>query len=163
MTGLKCDQPCNVYHSTVRLIVHCTLYTVHQFISFRHQFQTNQHQQYGTGRVARRLQQGGPRPLRPGHLLRQEGHSLRTGGSKLQKLSGKFSVSCATAAACSVLFQFCVQVKLGELGSWFARRDISPTAAGRAVSRAYWRSVVSIVTRQECLLNLPVQCGLRIE
>jgi len=44
------------------------------------------------------------------------------------------------------------QVKLGELGSWFARRDISPTAAGRAVSRAYWR--------WNHKYALPKHCGL---
>ncbi|KAK9500645.1 hypothetical protein O3M35_001873 [Rhynocoris fuscipes] len=31
------------------------------------------------------------------------------------------------------------EVKLGELGSWFARRNKSPQAVAGAVSRAMWR------------------------
>merc|ERR1711872_990792 len=31
------------------------------------------------------------------------------------------------------------QVKVGELPGWLARRNKSPVAMGRAVSRAYWR------------------------
>lgn len=31
------------------------------------------------------------------------------------------------------------QVKLGELGSWFARRNKSPRAMVGAISRAWWR------------------------
>jgi len=31
------------------------------------------------------------------------------------------------------------QVKLGELGSWFARRNKSPAAAVQAISRTWWR------------------------
>ncbi|XP_045476554.1 putative ATP synthase subunit f, mitochondrial [Harmonia axyridis] len=31
------------------------------------------------------------------------------------------------------------QVKLGELGSWFGRRNKSPQAMASAIGRAYWR------------------------
>ena len=33
------------------------------------------------------------------------------------------------------------QVKLQDVPSWFSRRNLSPTAMGQAMSRAYWRYV----------------------
>ena len=32
-------------------------------------------------------------------------------------------------------------VKLQDVPAWFSRRNLSPTAMGQALSRAYWRSV----------------------
>ena len=31
------------------------------------------------------------------------------------------------------------ETKVADLPKWFARRSFTPTAAGRSVSRAYWR------------------------
>jgi len=44
------------------------------------------------------------------------------------------------------------QVKLGELPAWLARRNPSPSAIGKAMSRAYWR--------WNHKYQLPKYCGL---
>lgn len=44
------------------------------------------------------------------------------------------------------------QVKLQDVPSWFSRRNLSPTAMGQAMSRAYWR-YVALWEQQMCLFK----------
>lgn len=52
------------------------------------------------------------------------------------------------------------QVKLQEVPSWISRRDMTPTAIGRAISRAYWRWNFKYCLPKYCGLTPFVQCAV---
>ncbi|CAG7837916.1 unnamed protein product [Allacma fusca] len=52
------------------------------------------------------------------------------------------------------------QVKLGELGSWLARRNKNPIAMVQAVSRAWWRWNHKFIFPRNAGLSGPIQVAV---